>query len=328
MKRKVYFRADGNDIIGRGHISRCVAIADMIYSDFDIFFLVLSENESFFLSLKIDYNHLIINDDTEVLSVINETDILWLDGYHFLEEFKASAKSKSHKLIETNDIPYSVNNVDILVNHTPKISKTEFVSNNNSVQLLLGLKYVLLRKNFLKLAQNYTKNSNKGAGVFICFGGADTYNLGLKFVINLLNYGFEDPIYWVTKSEEESNKHSFNENVHLLNGLNETQMIHYMSSSKAILIPSSVLSFEAMAIRKPIFTGYFVDNQKLIYKGLLEQGLADGTGYLETNDQVAFATQSFLSFYSNEKKHLAQIENQEKAIDGHSGERIKNTILE
>ena len=28
MKRSVFFRADGNDKIGRGHISRCVAVAD------------------------------------------------------------------------------------------------------------------------------------------------------------------------------------------------------------------------------------------------------------------------------------------------------------
>ena len=111
-----------------------------------------------------------------------------------------------------------------------------------------------------------------------------------------------------------------------LSNLSEKEMIHYMTIAKVVLIPSSVLSFEAMAIRKPIFTGYFVDNQKLIYKGLLEQGLAEGAGYLETDDHVAIATKSFLSFYSNDEKHHTQIKNQIKSVDGLSGERIKSLL--
>ena len=121
-------------------------------------------------------------------------------------------------------------------------------------------------------------------------------------------------------------KYSFNENVHLLSGLDEKGMIRYMSASKVVLIPSSVLSFEAMALKKPIFTCFFVDNQELIYKGLIQEGLADGCKYIETIEDVILATKLFIIFYLDEIKHQKQIKNQQIAIDGYSGERIKNSL--
>ena len=41
MKRRLIFRADANTKIGRGHLSRCLAIADMLENDFEIFICVL-----------------------------------------------------------------------------------------------------------------------------------------------------------------------------------------------------------------------------------------------------------------------------------------------
>ena len=328
MKRKVFFRADCNNKIGRGHVSRCVAAADMISNDFDVIFIVLSCNESYFLNLNINHKSLVITANEEVLENISNEDIVWLDGYEFSEGFKSDIKEKAYKLIETNDIPYKAKNVDLIVNHTPTISQEDFLGVGNEIQLLLGLEYVLLRKSFLKIAQKHHSGLGTGEGVFICFGGADTFDLGTKFVKSLLNIGFTDPIYWVAKSVEEAEEYSFSENVHILSNLDEKGVIQYMSISKVVLIPSSVLSFEAMAIRKPIFTGYFVDNQKMIYKGLIEQELAEGCGYMETIEDVNLATELFMKYYFDQTKHSNQLINQKKAIDGFSGDRIKNVLLE
>jgi spore coat polysaccharide biosynthesis predicted glycosyltransferase SpsG len=325
MKRRVLFRAEANKTIGRGHLSRCLAIANMLENEFEILFVSNIENKSYIENLSIPYRFEAILSDANFIDFVNQEDIVWLDGYKFDESFKMHLRSHVFKLIETNDLPYKVENVDLLFNQTPGLKEEQFKVVDSRAKIYLGLNYALLRSAFLEKAKNYQELLD-GSGVFVCFGGADTNNLGLKFVTNLVNTGFDNPIYWVTKSQEESNKYNFNENVHLLNSLNEAEMIQYMSASKVILIPSSVLSFEAMALRKPIFTGYFVENQELIYKGLLEQGLAEGAGYLETDEHVSIATQSFLSFYSNDKKHSNQRENQEKAIDGLSGERIKNIL--
>jgi hypothetical protein len=100
-----------------------------------------------------------------------------------------------------------------------------------------------------------------------------------------------------------------------------------MSKAKVVLIPSSVLSFEAMALRKPIFTCYFVDNQKLIHQGLVEEGLVQGVGYVETRKDVENSIVNFLKYYDNTNIHIEQIKKQQKLLDGKSGSRIKDSIL-
>lgn len=64
----------------------------------------------------------------------------------------------------------------------------------------------------------------------------------------------------------------------------KNQMVKHMSNTRVVLIPSSVLCFEAMALRKPIFTCYFVENQELIYNGLIKLNLAHGAGFIENED--------------------------------------------
>jgi spore coat polysaccharide biosynthesis predicted glycosyltransferase SpsG len=162
---------------------------------------------------------LFINTDIEVLEILNSDDLVWLDGYHFTEELKVQIRSVVFKLIETNDIPYEAKNVDIIFNHTPGIIKSDF--RNTKAQLFLGLDYAMLRSSFLEYAKTSGKSVNS-QGVFICFGGADTYNLGEKFVDQLLSNNFNDPIYWVTNSTDTINRDNHNvKNLIILNQLNE-----------------------------------------------------------------------------------------------------------
>jgi hypothetical protein len=100
-----------------------------------------------------------------------------------------------------------------------------------------------------------------------------------------------------------------------------------MTIAKVVLIPSSVLSFEAMAIRKPIFTCYFVDNQKLINKGLLKQELAHGVGYIETKKDVELVISNFLNFYDDDNLHLKQTLKQTELLDGRSQNRISEILI-
>jgi spore coat polysaccharide biosynthesis predicted glycosyltransferase SpsG len=116
-------------------------------------------------------------------------------------------------------------------------------------------------------------------------------------------------------------------NVNILSNLSEKEMIHYMTIAKVVLIPSSVLSFEAMAIRKPIFTCYFVDNQKLIHQGLNQLNLAKTIGYVESLNDVKIATMSFLKFYQDDLLQQKKVEVQHRFLDGHSSERLRTIII-
>ncbi len=326
LSGRLIFRADANITIGRGHVSRCIAIADMVRQDIDILFITLNSNKEYIENIVKDYALDFIENENDIFSMLQKEDILWFDGYHFTEDWKKKIRLSVIKLIETNDIPYPAENVDIILNHTPGLNKEHFQGKLANTKLYLGLDYALLRQKFLKIAKDKV-TAPEAKGVFVCFGGADTYNLGQMFVEALLQNNFHDPIYWVTNTLKPETQFDSVDNLRILSNLDEEGMIQYMSMAKTVLIPSSVLSFEAMALRKPIFTCYFVDNQKLIYRGLIENDLATGFGYLENKDEVAQAATVFLDYYQNNKLHLKQIENQKVMLDGKSGERIREILL-
>ena len=276
---RLIFRTDANATIGRGHLSRCMAVADMMNKKIEIIFVINQFNEEYVSGILKNYNYLTIINDEDILDILKIDDLLWLDGYHFTEAWKSKIRVKVKKLIETNDIPYPVKNVDILINHTPGLTKKLFKGSDSGTALYLGLEYVLLRQRFLQAAQT-TLPTISGKGVFICFGAADTFRLGEKFVQALINSEFTDPILWVTDLTGIRNDYKKYKNVIILSNLSQEDMISNMNKAKVMIIPSSVLSFEAIALRKPVFTCYFVENQKLIHQGLLMNGLASGIGYI------------------------------------------------
>lgn len=317
MKQKLIFRVDADNTIGRGHLSRSLAVASMAKDDFEVVFMVLQSSKTYIEDLGIDFPLVTLSSNEELLDVVQKEDFVWLDGYQFSEDFKKKLQSKVDKLIETNDIPYTPKHVDVLVNQTPGLIKAQF--GETKTQLVLGLEFALLRKSFLDHAKANKRQLN-GEGVFVCFGGADTFNLGFKCVDKLIKQGFTSPIYWVTaKSQKELN---FPANVEVLSNLVEQEMIDYMLKCKVLLISSSVLSFEAIALRKPFFTGYFVDNQKRIFEGLKEHNLAACFGYLETDKDVEKAIDSFLQFYTNSVMQQQIIDNHVRMIDGNSDKRL------
>lgn len=324
MSRKLIFRAEVSQVIGRGHLSRCLAIAEMLKSKFEVAFVFLKSEENYASKLINDYKYFLIEDENDLLKILQNEDIFWIDGYHFKEDWKKKIHKLVGKFIETNDIPYKSENVDVIFNQTPGLEKTQF--KDTKAALYLGLDYALLRQNFLETATKPIR-LDKGKGIFVCFGGADTFKLGNKFVDELLKNNFKDPIYWVTNATTIEEQKYSTKNVTILSNLSEKEMIHYMTIAKVVLIPSSVLSFEAMAIRKPIFTCYFVDNQKLINKGLLKQELAHGVGYIETEKDVELVISNFLNFYDDDDLHLKQTIKQTELLDGKSQKRISEILL-
>jgi spore coat polysaccharide biosynthesis predicted glycosyltransferase SpsG len=322
MQKRLILRTDANTKIGRGHLSRCLAIASMLKKDIDILFVFFYENKKYISESLVDFNCKYINNDDDLYQLINQDDLFWIDGYNFTENWKRKIQQQVYKLIETNDIPYHSKYVDVLFNHTPGINRLQYISKNT--ECYLGLKYALLRSKFLVNTINI-KPQLSGNGVFICFGGADPFNLGYKIVSNLIKNNFSDPIYWVTNNTEYEacNDHY---NINHLSNLTEDGMISYMTEAKVLLIPSSVLSIEAIALRKPVYTCYFVNNQKLIYNGLLSSNLVSGSSYIETDDDIENTVVGFLKYYCDVDLHKQQIENQTKILDRKSTSRIIKII--
>ena len=184
IRSKVVFRADGNHLIGLGHIVRCMALADLLKKDFDIIFLckelaVEQKNEILKSFRLIELNSKDLQDEIgELTNILFKDDILVLDGYSFDLDYQIKVKKTINKLVIIDDLADRKLIGDLVINHGG-----EFIINKYNLEkgakLLLGFKYLMLRKEFLQ--ERFTKKiDKKNENVFICMGGADPFNITPK----------------------------------------------------------------------------------------------------------------------------------------------------
>lgn len=322
----VWIRVDASETIGRGHLSRCIALADMLKQDFDVRFLMLKANQTYCISLVADWTVRWLSGDDVMTGLLASTDLLVTDSYAIDNAWRKRFQPLVRLLIDVNDLPGEILGANVIINHCPSVTPEMYITDQETT-FLLGLDYAILRPEFLAYARSSIKPV-AGKGIFISFGGADPFNLGIKAVESLLDAGFTDQIYLVTAKENyRTYRTDQYDNVHILNGLSAEEMRLWMLKSKLLFISSSILCFEAIALRKPIITLYFVDNQRLIYEGLVEREVVKGLGFMAGEDGFQYVSETCIKVFKDETL-LTTLERQSaQSIDGYSGTRFISAII-
>ncbi|MCX8491443.1 MAG: UDP-2,4-diacetamido-2,4,6-trideoxy-beta-L-altropyranose hydrolase, partial [Cyclobacteriaceae bacterium] len=112
-KQRILFRADGNRSIGLGHVSRCLALAELLYDDFEIAFAIREPDDQILSDIeKVSHKVIQLLVQANVSDLKNELtpyltgfEIVVLDGYAFNTEYESAIKKKAAALISIDDIP-------------------------------------------------------------------------------------------------------------------------------------------------------------------------------------------------------------------------------
>ena len=281
MKKKIYIRADGNAQIGLGHLVRSMAFALMLKDDFSIHFVCKHVPESIIHKIKIEgFLYTKIKEEEEFLSIVKPINIVVLDHYDLDTAFQKTIKQIGCKLICIDDLHDKEFYADLIINHAPRVKESDYQAQSYT-KFALGTNYALLRPAFLEVAKE-ERIIDKIDTAFVCFGGADFYDLSLKSINVLLKFEQIEEINVVLGGEY---KHTSifelaNENskIKLHSDLNEITLCDLMKKCNIGIVPSSTIMYELCSVRLPIISGYFVDNQKTVYqyfKDKLFYGLDD-----------------------------------------------------
>ncbi|MBS1645317.1 MAG: UDP-2,4-diacetamido-2,4,6-trideoxy-beta-L-altropyranose hydrolase [Bacteroidetes bacterium] len=184
----VYFRADGSNAMGVGHIYRCCALAQILERDFNCVFLInrLAELEIIkVVALHFSRYYQLQNDEEalEVAGMVSKSDIVVLDGYHFDTEYQQTIKSSDAKLVCIDDIAQYPFVADVVINHAGGISR-DIYSLAPDTRLFLGPEYAIIRKPFVDFAKK--KMEPIPGRIMIAMGGADPNNYTSKILNELL----------------------------------------------------------------------------------------------------------------------------------------------
>ena len=288
MRRKVYFRADGNNQIGFGHVIRSLALADMIKSQFECIFVTRFVNKYIIHEIEkscAGYIKLQENNNkhfNEFLNILNKEDIVVLDNYFFSTDYQKQIKSIECKLICIDDMHDKHYLADVVINHGPGLHNEQF-SVEDYTKLCIGLDYALLRKPFLNVVQHKRTELKR---CIICMGGADKYNITYKILKLLemnLNIEAVDIIIgssFLFRTELENRINCSKKEVKLHSGLSSNEMLNRMQLADFGIFPASSISLEAISVGLPFMVGYYVENQKELYNNLTNVYNVFGLGNL------------------------------------------------
>lgn len=295
-RKKVFFRADGNNTIGLGHLTRCLAIAEILKPSFDCIFATRFVSDYLINEIEkhcVTYRKLPENDIDHYDLFLNQLtgqEIVVLDNYFFCTEYQEKIKKKGCKLVCIDDLNDRHYVSDVVINHIPGTDSNE-ISCEKSTRLYLGLNYVLLRKPFLDQAQRL-RESCKFDTPFISFGGSDYYNFTLRILevlveldhITSINVLVGDKYNHIEELEDLSGRHR-KINVH--RNLDSIGVLELMYNSNFAIVPASTLLLESIALKLPSITGYYVDNQIKLAKVLSNyNGIETINDFHSLNEEV------------------------------------------
>ncbi|SMO87685.1 UDP-2,4-diacetamido-2,4,6-trideoxy-beta-L-altropyranose hydrolase [Fodinibius sediminis] len=324
-KRTIYFRADGDSEIGLGHIYRSLALAQMIEPIFNIVFVSrkISNKVKKNLSEQYDYVFQSISEEKSFYNEVNsslEEVIVVLDGYHFNTQYQKKLKKTGVPVVSIDDIHSHHFMSDVVINHAPGMSKEDY-SIEDYTKVCLGPDYALLRPEFIALTSRIN-TVDKLETAFICFGGSDPNNLTAKCVQVLEEFENITDAIVITGAGYKKTESNYLENltnrltVSHYHDVDDSLMTKLMKDSDFAIVPSSTILYEVLAARLPVITGYFIDNQRNIYKGFMETGAVLGVGNLSTKH----IREGILKLTVDKSSDMVSI--QEDLIDGKSPQRI------
>jgi UDP-2,4-diacetamido-2,4,6-trideoxy-beta-L-altropyranose hydrolase len=278
---RVVFRADGNEQIGLGHFTRCLAIADMIKDQFDCSFALSVPSNHQILSLEnagVGLIKLPAGNEhyAAFLEALTGNEIVVLDNYFFDTNYQQAIKDKGSRLVCINDIPERHYKADVVINHGGDIYKDDY-SVEAYTLLFLGPQYSLLRKEFFELHQ---QKNNHGNNLFISLGGADPQNVTLDVLKGISQYANYSNVFCVIGG---ANVHrdalnafinTSSLNIKLLENLSAADMVDYMSRSAVAITAASTIAYEYLTIGGQLYIIKTADNQAKFYSYLINNRLA------------------------------------------------------
>ncbi len=329
--RRVLFRADGSKDIGLGHIVRSLALVEMLGNDFRCVFITRDAGAQVkdMISQYCELWELPVYNSPEeeavaLKSMVDRNDILVLDFYEFCEEYQLKLKPVVCNLVAIDDKAAVHFYTDLIINHGSG-GREELYRKEKYSRLLSGFPYLLIRKPFRDAAKQ--KRTIKAVKtLFVCLGGADPFNITIKAVQAASQCNFLEKIIIVTGTAYTNHTalKAVLDNCPLqithADNVGAAEMVRLISSCEIAICPSSSISLEVCSVRAGLLTGTVIDNQYGLHHQLIQAGCAVSAG--DFNVISVDGLTDIINGLNDVSRVNEIISNQERMIDGLSGERI------
>jgi UDP-2,4-diacetamido-2,4,6-trideoxy-beta-L-altropyranose hydrolase len=296
--KPLLIRADASAQIGTGHLMRCLALAQA-WQDTGgrAVFLMATEApalESRLHSEGMEVVHLpvqpgSVDDAAQTADLAHQVGADWVvvDGYHFGADYQQAIKGSGLRLLFIDDNGHAGHySADLVLNQNIHAHEDLYQNREPYTRLLLGTRYVLLRREFLKWRGWKREIPEVARKVLVTMGGSDLGNVTLK-VIQALQQVDVDGLEAIV-AVGGGNPHyekllSAIRDAHfpILLESNVTDMPELMAWADVAVSAGGSTSWELAFMGVPALILILANNQRLIAEHLDTMGAAVNLGWYE-----------------------------------------------
>lgn len=329
--KRLIIRADANAQIGTGHLMRCLALAQA-WKDTggEVAFITACRNEGLLGRLReegfeihlLSSSHPDLGDWEVTKNVLARHPDAWvvLDGYHFDETYQKRIKDAGNHLLVIDDMAHLKHYyADIVLNQNLHAEDLHY-SCEPYTKLLLGTKYVLLRREFLGWKDWKREVPEVARRVLVTLGGSDPGNYTLKVIQALQKVdipgveaiviiGASNPHADVLKRAVEQSRIP----IRLIR--NAKNMPELMAWADVAISGSGSTCWELAFMGVPSLVLILAENQRPIAEGLAKVGAVVSFGWFK-HPSIADITSALSHLLSNKKRRAEMIQRARSLVDG------------
>ncbi len=335
--KPLVIRTDAGLHIGSGHLMRCLALAQAWKdSGGEVVFATACSNDNLlgrlydegFTVHKVENPYPHPQDWQTTREILEEYKGAWLviDGYHFDSSYQRLVKESGHPLLAIDDYGHAGHYyADIVLNQNLHAESLTY-SCEPYTKLLLGTKYVLLRREFLKWRGWKRKTPEVARKVLVTMGGSDPENVTLKVInaINMVDFGPlevavvvgpTNPHYEALERATRTSRHS------IVLMRNVPDMPELMSWADVAIAAGGTTCWELAFMGLPTVLIVMAENQRLVAERMAEEGGAINLGWHRdlSSDETAKVMRDLLT---DGRRRLKMSCKAQELVDGEGVERL------
>lgn len=318
--RWMIFRCDASRQIGIGHAMRCLALAQAWHDAGGCAVFLMGASPTAFEErvlgegLEIARLHSTggsHEDARETVRYARQQKACWVvaDGYHLGGDFQKAVKDAGLQVLAIDDYGHAEHYyADLVLNQNSYAQENLYPQREPYTRLLLGVRYALLRREFLRYRDWTRQIPDVARNVLVTLGGADADNVTIKVIEALKELQLQ--AYQAVVVVGASNPHlqSLQEAVHGLEDriclrTNVTDMPELMAWADVAVTASGSTSWEVLLLRLPACVLVLAPNQRPVAADLAAKGVAINLGEGQTLNSAQIAGELQALMQSPSRRH-------------------------
>lgn len=330
----ILIRADANEIVGTGHIMRCLSIARAFIDKGEEVRFVTADHKGDSLLHSRGFETICLNSqynamDEEEINIVMKKyrpDIVLVDSY-FITESYMYALSKNCLVAYIDDLNTSKWEANFLINYNIFGTVIDYSKYKNShTKLFLGPQYAPLRDEFKCLVNHRTRTVRD---ILISAGGSDPECITEKMMLGICPIMKDICFHFIVGALNprlENIKSLVMPNIVL--HINEQNMSGLMQKCDVAISAAGSTLYELCACGTPTITYTLADNQLIAAEEFQNRGLMVNAGDCRNNDIFIDKIVEILRDLIDDKYKRQQMSFcMQLLIDGRGAQRLVDEIL-